>query len=74
MADPITSSNVSVGSSGQQPSVYQGGRDVNARAKVSAQGDSTANERALARLNQVLNSGEPLSQDVPRGYYLDIVV
>jgi hypothetical protein len=28
----------------------------------------------LRRLNSVLNHGEPLRDDVPRGYYLNITV
>lgn len=52
---------------------FRAARDVNVRANVSRNGDA-ATEASLDRLRRVLDSGEPLSSDVPRGYYLNILV
>lgn len=47
-------------------------RDVKARATVTDQGVSAEERRGLRRLNQVLEQNQPLREDVPRGYYLNI--
>jgi hypothetical protein len=51
---------------------YEAARDVNVRAAASGSGDGPHARKAIARLNQLLESGVPLKRDVPRGYYLDI--
>lgn len=47
---------------------------VEMRAATTRYDDDDKTRRALARLNQVLGSGQPPRSDVPQGYYLDIVV
>lgn len=74
MTDPSTTSGVAVSSTGRQPSVYSAAREVSARAKVTREANAPAMARAFDRLDQALSSDQPLSQDVPRGYYLNIVV
>ena len=67
--------------SGRSPRVssssgYQGdsSRDIQVRAKTTEQNPSDQEKMGLRRLNSVLNHGEPLRDDVPRGYYLNITV
>lgn len=59
------------GSSGYQGDTV---RDVKARANTSEQSPSEQEKNGLRRLNSVLNNNEPLRDDVPRGYYLNISV
>ncbi len=51
---------------------YESARDVNARAATSGSGDAPHTQKAIARLNQMLDSGVPLNPDVPRGFYLNV--
>lgn len=51
---------------------YEAARDVNVRAATAGSGDAPHARKAIARLNQLLDSRVPLNRDVPRGYYLDI--
>jgi len=67
--------------SGRPPRVsrssgYQGdsSRDIQVRAKTTEQNPSDQEKTGLRRLNSVLNHSEPLRDDVPRGYYLNITV
>ena len=58
----------------ERPSGYQSDsiREVRARANTTEQKQSEQEARSLRRLNSALNHGEPLRDDVPRGYYLNI--
>ncbi len=51
---------------------YGASRDVNLRAAAAGSADAPHARQAIARLNQMLDSGVPFKRDVPRGYYLDI--
>ena len=53
---------------------YQAGHDVKARASVSREAETTDNHRAMSRLNRFLSQGQPLREDVPRGFHLNIVI
>jgi len=55
---------------------YQGdtARDVKARANTTDQSQSEQEKSGLRRLNSILNNNEPLRDDVPRGFYLNISV
>ena len=44
------------------------------QAAVTRGEDNPKNLASLDRLNQVLDAGEPLRGDVPRGYYLNLEV
>ena len=59
-----------------RPSGYQADsvREVKARANTTEQEQSEQETLGLRRLNSALNHGEPLRDDVPRGYYLNITV
>ena len=59
---------------GDAPRGYQDVREVKARAAVAQSSDSPEERQAVARLNQVLESGKPLDAEVPRGFYLNIQV
>jgi len=49
-------------------------RDIQVRANTTEQKSSEQEKQGLRRLNSVLNHDEPLRNDVPRGYYLNITV
>ncbi|MEE8352073.1 MAG: hypothetical protein V3R37_07800 [Rhodospirillales bacterium] len=58
----------------KRPSVYRSeqAREVNARAASVTQ-DSTPEElNGLKRLNRILSKDQPLRDNVPRGFYLNI--
>ena len=59
-----------------RPSGYQADsvRDVKARASTTEPAQSEQEKRGLRRLDSVLSNNEPLRDDVPRGYYLNINV
>lgn len=73
MADSSTlSTNLAV--TNPRTSVYNDAREVKFRARVTRPSDSPAQVRAFDRLTKTLESGEPLSREVPRGYYINILV
>jgi hypothetical protein len=72
MSDVSNSPSISV--AGGSSKVYQGARDVRARAAVETPDDSPALRKSLHRLDQVLASGQPLRTLVPRGFYLNVKV
>ena len=74
MSDATTLTGSALARTDLEPRVYRDARAVKARAAVTRPDDSPAFARALARLDQALASGRPLSRDVPRGYYLNIHV
>ena len=53
---------------------YEGGSEVKARASVSREGDDSQTRNALTRLDKHLAQGNGLKGDVPRGYYINILV
>ncbi|MCP5366192.1 MAG: hypothetical protein H6907_08935 [Hyphomicrobiales bacterium] len=59
---------------GARPRAYQAAREVERRAAVTQGDDNPRNRAALQRLGQLLASGRPLDDNVPRGYYLNIQV
>lgn len=59
------------------PSVAKGydhAAEVNRRAEVSPKRLSIEEQAALIRLDKIFARGEPLRDDVPRGYYLNFRV
>lgn len=56
------------------PKGYSFAEEVQRRANVSGDEDSPQNQASLQRLKRVLDSGQPLRGDVPRGFYLDLKV
>ncbi|MBT4890229.1 MAG: hypothetical protein HON65_11825 [Rhodospirillales bacterium] len=53
---------------------YQGTHEVRVRANVMAGNETPAQQNAINRLNETLKADEAPRDDVPRGYYLDILV
>ncbi|MEE8393587.1 MAG: hypothetical protein V3R66_04520 [Rhodospirillales bacterium] len=53
---------------------YQAAREVKARAAVTQTNDSIKDLKAISRLNRFLDANEPLNDDVPRGFYINIQV
>lgn len=60
----------------KRPSVYQSDsiREVRARAETFPQQASADERDNLTRLNRILGQEQPLRQNVPRGFYLNITV
>jgi len=76
MSDPFN--NIIAGRAPQttRPSGYRADtvRDVQTRANVLPQNESAEDRNNLRRLNASLSNEQPLRDDVPRGYYLNITV
>lgn len=49
-------------------------REVQARANHIRHGETPPERSSVRRLNTILASGQELRRDVPRGYYLNIIV
>ena len=76
MTDGLSVSKQAILELAQQRSVYQSEavREIRARAAVT-EGRQSENERkSLRRLNQILSLDQPMPNNVPRGYYLNIEV
>lgn len=54
------------------PKGYAQADEVARRAGVMNEEESPKNKASLDRLDRVMNSGQPLRGDVPRGFYLNI--
>jgi hypothetical protein len=74
MTDASTIFGLAVSSSGRRPGIYNEAREVSRRAQVSRKADSPSLQRALQRLDSVLASDQPPSSEVPRGFYINILV
>lgn len=59
-----------------RPAGYQADtvRDIRARANATEPSQTEQEKQGLRRLNAALSNEEPLRNDVPRGYYLNISV
>ena len=59
-----------------RPDVYQSDsiREVRERAQAIQQKTTPEERNNLTRLNQALRQDEPLKDNVPRGYYLNISI
>ena len=49
-------------------------QEIKAHANTTEQKQTDHEKNGLRHLNSVLNNSEPLRDDVPRGYYLNITV
>lgn len=70
-------SNTITPAQGKRPSAPKGysfAEEVARRANVQSEQDSPQNQASLNRLKRVLDSGQPLRGDVPRGFYLDLKI
>ncbi len=53
---------------------YREAREVEARAAVTQHRDSPQVRKALVELDRILEPDRPLKSQVPRGFYLNILV
>lgn len=76
MTDGVGDITANVSRVAKRPSVYQSEsiREVRARAESMPQKTSTEERDGLIRLNRILGSDQPLSVNVPRGFYLNIKI
>ncbi|MCW8836356.1 MAG: hypothetical protein OQJ99_08330 [Rhodospirillales bacterium] len=58
----------------QQKSGYSFAEEVRKRANVTTSSEEPLNRKAIARLDRILESNAPPREDVPRGFYLNILV
>ena len=66
MTDGVGNITSNVTQVAKRPSVYQ--------SESIQQQPSTAEHDGLTRLNQILGSDQPLKDNVPRGFYLNIKI
>ncbi|MGB0681638.1 MAG: hypothetical protein ACPGOV_02970 [Magnetovibrionaceae bacterium] len=53
---------------------YAGSEQVRSLASVTRNDPTPENAVRLRRLDNILESGRPLREDVPRGFYVDISI
>lgn len=53
---------------------FRTARDAKVRAAAFRQPETAENEKAMTRLDRTLSQGKPPREDVPRGFYLNILV
>ncbi|NQV43253.1 MAG: hypothetical protein HQ501_00010 [Rhodospirillales bacterium] len=58
----------------RRPTNYGSTHEVQLRANVSRGNDTPEHQIAAKKLDRALSTSEPPRTDVPRGYYLNIVV
>ena len=74
ISTPVVAPSVHGGKRPAAPKGYAQADEVALRAGVMNEEDSPQNKASLTRLNRVMDSGQPLRGDVPRGFYLNIRV
>ncbi len=76
MTDGVGTINSNSAQVAKRPSVYQSEsiREIRARAESIRQETSPEELDGLTRLNQILGQNQPLSDNVPRGFYLNIKI
>jgi len=76
MSDELSVSKQAILELAQRPSVYQSEavREIRARAAVTEEQQSENERKSLRRLNQILSLDQPLPNNVPRGYCLNIEI
>ena len=76
MTDGLSVSKQAILELAGRPSVYQSEtvREIQARVAVAEERQSENERKSLRRLNQILSLDQPMPNNVPRGYYLNIEV
>ena len=74
MAEPISANDPAVALLGGKTQGYREAHQVRIRAAATRPSDPPAVQKAITRLDQIMESSRPLRGDVPRGYYLNIQV
>ena len=76
MSDGVGNINSNITPVAKRPSVYQSEsiREIRARAESIRQHTSPEEQDGLTRLNRILGQEQPLRQNAPRGFYLNIKV
>ncbi len=74
MTEATNISNTPILNTVRRPSNYGATHEVQLRANVSRGNDTPEQQIAVKRLDQALTTKEPPRTDVPRGYYLNILV
>ncbi len=76
MTDGINANGTALTEIVRRQSGYQADsvRQVQARAAAVEQRESPEERESLRRLNRILSLDQPLNDEVPRGYYLNIEV
>ena len=70
---PVTQS-ASGGQRAKAPKGYALADEVSRRANVMSDQEHPQNEASRKRLKTALESGQPLRGDVPRGFYLNLII
>lgn len=70
----VSSPTITGGKRPSAPKGYSFSEEVQRRANVQSDGESPQNQASLSRLKRMMDSGQPLRGDVPRGFYLDLKI
>ncbi len=74
MADPTKLIGTSLQPTHRHRTSFTQAEAVSKRAEVTDFKQTPKNHQAIQRLDQTLESGQDLRDDVPRGHYIDILV
>ncbi|MDP6786848.1 MAG: hypothetical protein QF830_05860 [Rhodospirillales bacterium] len=74
MAEPISTNGPAVAPLGAKTRGYREAHQVRIRAAATRPSDAPMVQKAITRLDQIMESNRPLRDDVPRDYYLNIQV
>lgn len=74
ISTPFVAPSTQGGSRASSPKGYSFAEEVSRRANVMSDQESPRNQASLKRLDRALNSGQALRGDVPRGFYLDLLI
>jgi len=74
ISTPFVAPSTQGGSRASAPKGYSFAEEVTRRANVMGDPESPRNQASLKRLDRALNSGQALRGDVPRGFYLDLLI
>ena len=74
MAEPININGPAVAPLGTKAQGYREAHQVRIRAAATRPSDPPMVQKAITRLDQIMESNRPLRGDVPRGFYLNIEI
>ena len=74
MTDPTKITGTSLQPAQNHRATFRQAEAVSKRAEVTEFRQSPQNAKAIQKLDQTLDSGQELRNDVPRGHYINILV
>lgn len=74
MSDSLSIIGALTGTPQKTQNSYAGAKEVSRQAAVTKPNDGDDFKAAVAKLERTLEADKPLREDVPRGYYLNLVI